>query len=100
MRAAARKMADAFRAAADRHAERHGPGRYRATVTTWNGQDDFELDLHGSDLTLDQDDVTLDQTVRRYDADTGIAEDDALILLELGEGDFVAVGVESDEDAP
>lgn len=100
MKVAARKMADAFRAAAERHSERQGPGRWRATVTRWASADDFELDLHGSDLTLDEQDVTLGQTVRRYDADTGIDEGDALILVELDEGDFVAVDVESDTEAP
>jgi hypothetical protein len=99
--AAARRLAHAIRLGAARHSQRVGPGRYEATVTHWAGQDDFILDVHGQELELDQDDVSLGQTVRKYDADVGIAEDDSLILIEVddpegGAPDYVAVEVRSD----
>lgn len=95
---AATKLAAALRAAAKAHAREDGPGRYRATITRWQGEDDFVCDLHGSDVTLDEHDITLGRTVRRAIAEDGIAVDDALILVELGEGDYAAVDIESDED--
>lgn len=95
MASAARKIARAIDAAPRRHHEEEKV-RYRGELVRWRGEDDFRVDLHGEDLRLDEDDVTLGQTVRRYNADTGLRRGDALILLELGEGDFVAVDVESD----
>jgi hypothetical protein len=99
MREAARAIAQAVHGAHDEQSSADGTGRYRATVLRWGGQKDFALDLHGEDLELDEDDVTLGQSVRRYDADVGIEEGDLLVLLEVGDGDFSAVDVESDTEA-
>lgn len=93
----ARRLSAGLRAAIAAHTERAGTGRYRATVTAWNSQTDFELDVHGVDLVLDEQDVNLGQTVRAYDAITPIDVGDALILVQVGEGDYVAVEVESEE---
>lgn len=98
-RRAARIVAHAIRAGAQRHSERTGPGRYEATITAWDGQDRFTLDLLDTDLELDEGDVVLGQTVRKYDADVGLAVDDGLVLLEVGPSDapdFIAVDVVSD----
>lgn len=98
-RRAARMVAAAIREGARQHADAHGPGRYRATVTRWAGQSDFAVDVHGLDMTLSDDDVTLSQAVRDYDARVGIAAQDVVILLDLGQHDFSAVAVESDTEA-
>jgi hypothetical protein len=92
-------VAAAIQQAPKRHQEQNGSGRYRATVTRWDSPGAFTVDLHGHDLDLTDDDVTLGQTVRRYEADVGIKEGDNLVLLELADGDFVAVEVESDTEA-
>lgn len=93
----AHRLSAGLRSVLAAHTERVGTGRYRATVTAWNDQTDFELDVHGLDLTLDAQDVNLGQTVRGYDAITPIDVGDALILVQVGEGDYVAVEVESEE---
>lgn len=95
MRAAARRVARAIKRGAREEREANAPRQYRATILVFNDEDDFSVDLHGEDLTLDEEDVTLGQTVRRYNAEVGLEADDALILNELGEGDYVAVDVES-----
>ncbi len=95
-RAAARIIASAIHGAPKRHAEEQGPGRYRASVKRWDSQSRFVLDLHGQDLELDEDDVTLGQSVRRYDAGPKIKVGDVLVLVEIDDGDFSAVDVESD----
>lgn len=95
---AAQKLAGALRAAARAQTGRQGPGRWRATITRWQSEQDFECDLHGSDLQLDDEDITLGRSVRREIALGGIEVGDALILVELGEGDYTAIDIESDED--
>lgn len=91
---AARTLAHAIRKGADRHAERHGPSVYRATITAL---DPFGADLHGTDLSLDADDVTYAQAVTAYDTATGLAVGDELTLVEIKNApfdvDYVAVGV-------
>lgn len=86
-RTTARQFADAMRLAAERSHERRGTGRYRATVLAVNP---LRLDLHGSDLQIDSG-VTLE---RRVAAD-GFEIGDVLILLEVDDGEFVAIGVEA-----
>jgi hypothetical protein len=96
LREAARRIADAVRGSTDGDGgDEPATGRYRATVTFWQSETNFRADLHGVDLELDAGDVTLGQSVRRYNAAHGIAAGDALILLELADADFVAVDVES-----
>jgi hypothetical protein len=95
MRTAARAIARAVKEGSRTGHDDYGGGRYRATVTRWVSQSDFRLDVHGEDLELDEDDVNLGQSVRRYDAGPGIDVGDSLILIEVGEDDFVAVEVES-----
>lgn len=89
-RAAARRIADAMRGAADRSHERRGTGRHRGTVLR---VDPLLIDLHGSDLELDADDVTIGRSVT---AGGGIAKGDVLILVEVDEDDYVAVDVEEE----
>ena len=96
MTEAARKLAGAMRSVARAQSERLGPGRWRATITHWEGEDDFECDVHGTDLQLDEDDITLGQSVRG--AASSIEVGDTLLLIEVAEGDFTAVDVEADSD--
>jgi hypothetical protein len=100
LREIARDFVDAIRTGARQDAEERGPGRFRGEVTRWGGEDDFVIGLHGEDMDLDEDDVTLGQSVRTYHRDVGIDVGDTLILVEVGEADFVAVDVESDNDLP
>jgi hypothetical protein len=95
----AARIARAMRKAARHHAQQAGPGRYLATVVRWESHDDFALDVHGEDLELDDDDVTLGQSVRRYDRDVGVAQGDDLVLIEIADDEYVAVEVASDSDA-
>jgi hypothetical protein len=97
---AAKALARAIRAGAARDAERRGPGRYTATVSRWVDENAFDLDLHGVDLQLNQDDVTLSQYLRAYSANSGIAVGDVLVLLEIEDGEFSAVAIESDTSIP
>lgn len=98
MRSTAARLAEGMRAATAAHNKSRGTGRYRATVISWTSQSRFELEAHGVDLQLDEEDVTLGQTVRAYDVLHPIHAGDALILVEVAEGDYVAVDVESEED--
>lgn len=95
MSEAARILADAIRGDGRRRAKRENRSRARATVTS---VDPLELDLHGSDLVLDDDDVEFSQDVARYSASEGLDEGDVLVLIEVDEGDWVAVTVVSDKD--
>lgn len=99
MRAAAKIIAGAIQGAPKKHAEKQGSGRYRGQITSWRNESDFKVDLHGVDLPLlDEDDITLGQSVRKYHATTGLEVGDVLVLMELSEDDFVAVDVESEND--
>ncbi len=53
LRDAARRIADAVAAKVDDGSSPDGSGRYRATVTRWKGEGDFEVDVHGEDFELD-----------------------------------------------
>lgn len=96
LRDAAKTVAGAIREAMS---DDGGSGRYRATVTLWQGEQRFAVDVHGLDLELDEQDVTLGQSVRRYDASVGVQVGDALVLAEVADSDFVAVEVESTRSA-
>lgn len=93
MRSAERHLARGIRAALRRHDERRGRHVARGRIITLNP---LGVDLLESDLTLDEDDIDLSQDVRRYDATEGLAVDDVLALLEVAEGDWIAVSVLSD----
>jgi hypothetical protein len=88
VRAAARKMAAAIRHGAARDAERRGTGRHRATVLDTSP---LRLDLHGSDLQLDNTDVTLGKSV----VTAGFAVNDVLVLIEVDDAEWIAVDVET-----
>lgn len=94
-RDAARAAAAAIREGARRQVDRQRGGTARATVTRVSP---LELDLHGSDLTLDADDVELSQDVRRYHASEGLKVGDVLVVTEVDEGDWIAQTVTSDSD--
>jgi hypothetical protein len=53
----------------------------------------LRLDLHGSALVLDADDVEFGREVARYVADEGLSRGDVLVLTEVDEGDWIAVAV-------
>lgn len=91
----ARIVAHAIRRGAQRHSERKGNPVSRARIVSL---DPLSLDLLGSDMTLDDDDVDLSQEVARYDASEGLEVGDTLTLMEVEEGDWVAVGVVSDTE--
>lgn len=88
MRAAANRLARGMRHVAARDAERRGTGRYRATVLDTNP---LRLDVHGLDLELDADDVTLGRSVTSGPA---LEVDDVLVLVEVEEHEYIAVDVE------
>lgn len=91
MKDAARRIAGAMRSAAEREHERRGPGRHRGSVVQVSP---LRVDLHGSDLDpLDGDDVTLGKSVT---AAGPLAEGDVLVLIEVEDGEYVAVDVEED----
>jgi hypothetical protein len=83
----AKRIAAAIRRGAAREHERRGPGRRRATVLDTTP---LKVDLHGTDLTLEGDDVALGKTVRA----TGVAVGDVLVLVEVDRDEWVAVDVE------
>ena len=91
----ARIVARAIRRGAQRHSERKGRSVSRAVITAL---DPLELDLLGSDMALDADDVDFSQEVERYDASEGLNVGDTLSLIEVEEGDWIAVGVVSDTE--
>jgi hypothetical protein len=90
---AARTLAHAIRRGAQRHDERQGRRVYRGTITSLSP---LGVDLLGVDLTLDEDDLELSADVEAYDTTTGLAVGDVLMLLEVEDGDFVAVAVVAD----
>jgi hypothetical protein len=91
----ARILARAIRHGAQRHSERKGHPVSRAVITSL---DPLALDLLGSDMTLGDDDVDFSQEVERYDASEGLNVGDTLTLMEVQEGDWIAVGVVSDTE--
>lgn len=91
----ARIVAHAIRRGAQRHSERKGHPVSRAIILSL---DPLELDLLGSDMTLNDDDVDFSQEVERYDASEGLNVGDTLSLIEVEEGDWIAVGVISDTE--
>lgn len=92
-RKAARMLADAIRAGARRHDENAGRRVYRGVIT---GLSPLAVDLLGVDLNLDDQDIELSQDVARYDASEGLDVGDALALLEVDDGDWIAVSVLSE----
>jgi hypothetical protein len=91
--AAARRLAHAIRQGARQHDRKAGRRVYRGVIRTLSP---LSLDLLGVDLTLDDRDVELSQDVLRYDASEGLRVGDTLALLEVQEGDWIAVSVVSD----
>lgn len=87
MRDSARRVAAAIRMGARREHERRGPGRARATVLSTSP---LTVDVHGSDLQLDSNQVTLARGL----ATAGIAVDDVLILVEVDDDEWVAIEAE------
>lgn len=55
--------------------------------------DPLEVEVEGTSLTLDDDDLTLCDVVVRYIADTGLTESDALVVTEMQNGDWLAHAV-------
>lgn len=90
---AAQTLAAAIRHGARRHDERHGPRVYRGTITSLSP---LGVDLLNTDLSLDADDIEYSTTVTDYDTATGLVKGDVLALIEVDDGDFVAVAVVSD----
>lgn len=90
-RPAARKVAQSMRRAAAREHERRGTGRYRGTILDTSP---LRIDLHGTDLQLEADDVTLGKSVVAAGFDVG----DVLALIEIDKDEYMAVDVE-DTDA-
>lgn len=83
----------AIRAGARRHAERIGRSVHRGRVSQVSP---LIVDLLASDLLLEEDQIELGQDVARYDDTDGIAVGDILALLEVEQGDWIAVTVVSD----
>lgn len=83
----AARLASAIRLGIERLHERHGLGRRRGTVLSTSP---LRVDLHGEDMELDGQDVTLGRSV----ASEGVSEGDVLVLVEVDEGEWVAVDVE------
>lgn len=77
---AARIVADAILGGARRQVERQGRSVSRATVTSL---DPLRVDLHGVDLELDDDDLTMSDDVR-----AGLEVGHVLTLAEVDEGDY------------
>jgi hypothetical protein len=94
------RMIDAIYAADEEFAKEAGTGRYTAEVKRWDGPGSFQVDVMGLDLDLDEGFVTLSQAVRAYDQTPGVDVGDNLVLVEVDEGEFVAVGVESSTALP
>lgn len=92
-RQAARILAGAIRRGAQRHDQKVGRRVYRGVITSLSP---LGIDLLGVDLSLDNTDVQLSQDVARYDASEGLRIGDSLALLEVDEGDWLAVTVVSD----
>lgn len=94
MRAAARKLAVALQAQARERERARGRATYRAAITRWKGTDDFAADLIGEDLDVDEDDVTFGRALARELDDEQPDVGDVLVLVEVGEHEFIAVAVE------
>jgi hypothetical protein len=90
---AARILSSAIRAGARRHEERTGRRVYRGVITSLAP---LGVDLEGLDLSLDAQDIQLSQDVERYKASEGLHVGDGLALLEVDDGDWIAVTVISD----
>lgn len=90
---AAKILAHAIRHGAKRHDQNAGRRVYRGTITSLSP---LAIDLHGVDLNLDEDDVELSQEVERYKASEGLQVGDQLGLIEVQDGDWIAVSVQSD----
>lgn len=88
----AAELAELARSAARREHERRGTGRRRATVLRI---DPLLLDLHGSELQLDDTDVTVSRAVK-----SSFAVGDVLVLVEVDTDEWVAVASESADDDP
>jgi hypothetical protein len=87
---AARLLADAFHLAGQRQAERRGRQHGRGEITSLSP---LIMNLLGTDLVLGQDDVELGASVLRFDASEGLAVGDVLALVEMAEGEWMAVDV-------
>lgn len=90
---AAKILAHAIRNGAKRHDQNAGRRVYRGTITSLSP---LAIDLHGVDLNLDDQDVEFSQDVARYDASEGLHAGDQLGLIEVADGDWIAVSVQSD----
>jgi hypothetical protein len=60
----------------------------------------LQAELTESSIKLDEEDLSLAQSVRRYDADKGLAVGDALVVTPLRNGDWVAHDVVSEKVPP
>lgn len=58
----------------------------------------LRVELVDSSLILDDDDVTLGYSARKFDLDVGIAAGDTLILAPTHDGDWIAVDVVTEQE--
>lgn len=87
------RIAEVIRAGARAEGDRRGRHGSRGRITALTP---LTVDLLGIDLTLNASEVELSADVLRYDASEGLQVGDALALVEVGEGDWIAVAVLSD----
>jgi microcystin-dependent protein len=62
--------------------------------------DPLQVELGHTNFVLDSDELVVTQEVRRYDATTGLQVGDALGLMPMESGEYLAVGVVSNESDP
>jgi hypothetical protein len=59
----------------------------------------LQVEFTESRLVLDDDDLTIAQSVRKYDLDHGLKVGDTVLVQPVGDGDYVIVAVVSEKHA-
>lgn len=94
---AIKHAAGAIRRHAERQHERRGRGNYEGEVKSINP---LRVDAAGIDQPLTDDDITIASTLASQFADTPLKVGDTLVLIESDPGDYTAIEVLRDDDAP